>query len=133
MRTGAEAKLAEHSWRSSIRDGEVGRVYEGGVYEVIGYEVVVCEVIILGLDNALADPDLASELHLGLVESKVGALAGEQFVMGTDFDQFAGRDYCDTVRLAQGAESMGDGDGGAALDKCVQRGLNLPFRLGIDG
>jgi hypothetical protein len=101
----------------------VGRVYEFIVYEVIFW----------GLDNVLADPDLASELHLGLVESKVGALAGEQFFVWTDFDQFAGRDDGDAVRLAQGAESMSDGDGGAALDKCVQRGLNLPFRLGIDG
>lgn len=52
---------------------------------------------------ASTNADLVGQFHLGLMETVVGAVACEQFVVRADFDQFSRRDDRDSVGLAERA------------------------------
>ena len=52
--------------------------------------------------------------------------------MFAGFDDVAALDHDQAVGAAQGAEAVGDGDGGAAADQVFQGRLNFALGFGID-
>ncbi|KAG0931939.1 hypothetical protein G6F31_016659 [Rhizopus arrhizus] len=69
--------------------------------------------------------------RLRLVEAIVGALAGHQFFVRPLLDDLAAVQHDQAVSLAQRAQAVGDGNGGAAAHQIVQRLLDFLFGRGV--
>ena len=72
------------------------------------------------------------ELRLDLHQAGIGAVEGHQLGMASLFGQLAVVENEDAIRISQGAEAVGDGDGGPATDQHAQGVLDRLFRLGVD-
>ena len=68
---------------------------------------------------------------LGLFEAVVGALLGHEVFVLSLFDDGAAVEDDEAVGAAQGGESMGDGEGGAAGDEVVECGGRERAGLGV--
>jgi hypothetical protein len=74
---------------------------------------------------------LAQTLHVDQLE--ISALGVEQLVVGAALDDAALVEDVDDVRVLDGAETVGDGDGGATLRGGIKGGLHHLLGLGIQG
>jgi hypothetical protein len=72
-----------------------------------------------------------NQFHLRLMQARVTAARAEQFIVPADLRDVTVLDHDETIGSPQGAQAMGDGDGRAATDEVLQRGLNLAFGLSI--
>ena len=70
-------------------------------------------------------------LHHGLMQPRIGAAAVHEIFMRANFTDDAVIDDDESVGLAQGAQTMSDGDGGAAFDEMIECGLDLTLRFGV--
>src|SRR5579862_4903786 len=68
---------------------------------------------------------------LELVEAVVDAALGEEFLMGALFAEAAFVEDEDAVGVLNGAEAMGDDQGGAAAEQAIEGIADLQFGLGV--
>ena len=72
---------------------------------------------------------MLAELHP--VQRGVVAVGGEQFRMGSRFDDLAGVEHDDAIRILDRGKPVRDDEDGAPLQQMLDRVLDEPLRLRI--
>src|ERR1700728_289852 len=70
--------------------------------------------------------------QLLVIQVRVVAVQGQQFVMGAEFDDASAVEHSDAVRVAHSGDSVRNEDGGAPLHHVAQVVENLVFGVGVD-
>ena len=64
---------------------------------------------------------------------RIDAVLFDELLVGASFSNAAVRDYQDFIRIADGGEAVGNGDGGAVLGQDLQALLDPAFALIVQG